>query len=160
MTLQEKEIHSKKYIRDARSPIPKNEHVSRVMSANKAKETKPEIIFRKALWKANIRGYRKNWKKVPGRPDIAFPRQKLAIFINGCYWHNCEKCNFPLPKTNREFWKNKFKTNKRRDQIKLHTLEKIGWRTLVVWECDLAEDINEMVRRVGEMRNKLVKTEN
>ena len=93
------------YIRDKRSPLPKSEAVSRVMSANRAKNTKPEIILRKALWSADLRGYRLHPKNIPGRPDIAFTSKKLAIFVMGCFWHRCPKCGYPLPKNNQQFWK-------------------------------------------------------
>ena len=98
----------KTYIRDKRSPVPLNANVSRVMSSNKAKNTKPELRLRKALYAGGVRGYRINWKKVPGKPDIAFPGRKISIFINGCYWHRCPYCKLSLPKTNTEFWKEKF----------------------------------------------------
>ena len=71
------------YIRDKRSPKPSYRPISKVMSANKAKDTKPELKFRKALWKAGIKGYRLNWKSVPGRPNIAFVGKKIAIFVHG-----------------------------------------------------------------------------
>jgi DNA mismatch endonuclease Vsr len=71
------------YFRDKRSPVPKSETVSRIMSANKAKNTGPELTLRKALWSAGIRGYRLHPKKVVGRPDIAFIGRKLAIFVHG-----------------------------------------------------------------------------
>ena len=70
------------YLRDGRAPIPKNEVTSRVMSANKGKNTKPEILLRKTLWKAGHRGFRTNYKKAPGRPDIAFPKKKVAVFVH------------------------------------------------------------------------------
>lgn len=97
-------MDKKEYIRDKRSPKPKNAAVSKVMSANKAKNTKPEMLFRKALWAEGIRGYRCNYKNAPGRPDIAFPKKKIAIFVNGCFWHGCPYCKMPLPKNNTEFW--------------------------------------------------------
>ena len=99
------------YKRDKRSPTPKSETVSKVMSANKAKHTKPELILRKALWANGLMGYRNNYKKLPGRVDIAFTVKKLAIFVNGCFWHRCPKCNYPMPKTNEDFWENKFSKN-------------------------------------------------
>jgi DNA mismatch endonuclease (patch repair protein) len=71
------------YIRDKRSPVPKNEAVSRVMSANRAKNTKPELQLRKALWHAGARGYRLHYKRVAGSPDIAFVSKKSTIFVNG-----------------------------------------------------------------------------
>jgi DNA mismatch endonuclease, patch repair protein len=139
-----------KYIRDNRSPTPKNENVSKVMSANKAKNTKPEILFRKSLWASGSRGYRSNYKKAPGSPDIAFPVKKIAIFVHGCFWHRCPKCNYPLPKNNIEFWKNKFEKNKARDIKKIKDLKKAGWKVLVFWECDLKKNMNRSVKKVEE----------
>jgi len=104
-------LQSKTYIRDGRAPLPQNEITSRIMSSIKDKNTKPELIIRKALWEKGIRGYRLHWKKAPGKPDIAFPSKKVAIFVNGCYWHRCPHCKLSLPKTNSEFWKNKFQKN-------------------------------------------------
>src|SRR5688572_24128204 len=112
-----------KFIRDGRAPIPIKEMTSKLMSANKPKDTKPEILFRKALWRHGIRGYRLHWNKVPGRPDIAFPQKKLAIFIHGCFWHRCPCCNLSLPKSNTDFWKTKFEANKLRDIKKNKALE-------------------------------------
>ena len=74
------------YIRDKRSPTPTSETVSRVMSANLAKNSKPELQLRKALWRANLKGYRLHYKRVPDRPDISFVGKKLAIFVHGCFW--------------------------------------------------------------------------
>ena len=132
---------TKSYLRDKRSPTPSSESTSKVMSANKAKDTKPEIKLRKILWKEGIRGYRLNWKKAPGRPDIAFPGRKIAIFINGCYWHRCPKCDLPLPKSNVQFWKDKFDNNIARDKKKNKELLDLGWNVLVFWECDIKSDI-------------------
>jgi DNA mismatch endonuclease (patch repair protein) len=141
------------YIRDKRSPTPKSEAVSRVMSANRPRDTKPELALRQALRLTGHRGYRINYrpqlhkptvqkpsvqkparskgtkggnptgrKGVPRvssphvskgsvRPDITFVGRKLAIFVHGCYWHRCPKCNYPLPKNNTEFWQAKFDRN-------------------------------------------------
>ena len=138
----------KLYLRDGRAPIPVSIVTSKVMSANKGKNTKPEMIFRKALWGIGIRGYRINWKKVPGRPDIAFPRKKLAIFINGCFWHRCEKCNPHYPKTNTEFWLNKFSKNKDRDKRKSDELKSLGWTVITIWECDIKNSLSTTVEMV------------
>jgi len=137
------------YIRDGRAPVPKKASTSRVMSANVGKNTKPEILFRKALWSAGIRGYRLHWKKVPGRPDIAFPGKKLAVFINGCFWHRCPKCKLPLPKSNKKFWKEKFDRNVERDKKKRRLLKSKGWRTITIWECELQKNPNKCVDRVA-----------
>jgi len=144
---------SKEYIRDIRSPKPSFDSTSKVMSANKAKDTKPEISLRKALWKEGIRGYRLNWKKAPGRPDIAFPGKKIAIFINGCYWHRCPKCDLPLPKSNTQFWKDKFDKNISRDKKKNKELLDLGWDVLVFWECNIKSDILMPIQKVKEKIN-------
>lgn len=103
---------------DKRNPPPLNETTKKVMKSNKGKGTGPEVILRKALRDAGHPGYRLNWKKVPGRPDIAYPGKKVAIFVNGCFWHRCPKCNLPLPKTHIDFWEQKFKRNIERDRRK------------------------------------------
>ena len=139
---------AKVYVRDKRSPVPKHAHVSKVMSANKAKDTKPEVAFRKALWQQGIKGYRLNWKKAPGRPDIAFPGKKVAIFINGCFWHRCPTCNYPLPKHNTDFWKAKFDRNVARDQNKVIQLEGSGWQVITIWECELKESTANAIEKV------------
>ncbi len=145
----------KTYIRDKRSPIPKNENVSKVMSANKAKGTKPEILLRKQLWDKGLRGYRLNYKKAPGKPDIAFTSKKLAIFVNGCYWHRCPKCNYQLPKNNTQFWEEKFQRNIDRDKRKNAELKAIGWSVITVWECEIKENINTVVTRIELLLNKI-----
>ena len=141
----------KEYVRDKRSPRPLKESTSKVMRANKAKNTKPELLVRKALWENGVRGYRLNWKTVPGRPDIAYPGKKIAIFVNGCYWHRCPKCNLPLPKTNTDFWKEKFDKNVKRDKKKNDELLSLDWIVLVLWECDIKSDISNSIQKVKKV---------
>lgn len=141
----------KSYQRDGRSPIPQKEITSRVMSANKAKNTAPEIIFRKMLAGEGIKGYRLNWKKAPGKPDIAFPKRKIAIFINGCFWHRCPYCKLSFPKTHTNFWKQKFAKNKIRDKQKVATLRKDGWKVLTIWECQIKKHPNQSIIRVRKI---------
>src|SRR5436189_740983 len=136
------------YIRDKRSPVPKSEAVSRVMSANKAKDTKPELLLRKALWAAGHRGYRLHYKRVPGSPDISFVSKKIAIFVHGCFWHRCPKCNYPLPKTNRKFWKEKFDRNVARDERKKKELRRSGWKVLTVRECEIKDRFRTTFNKV------------
>jgi DNA mismatch endonuclease (patch repair protein) len=136
------------YTRDKRSPKPKTEAVSRVMSANKAKNTTPEILFRKALWKAGLKGYRNNYKTIPGRPDIVFPKHKLAIFVHGCFWHRCPYCDLPLPKSNTAFWTEKFTKNQERDQRKKKDLEALEWKVIEVWECQLKNEISKSLNTI------------
>lgn len=137
------------------SPKATSKHVSKVMKANKAHNTKPEIRLRQALWAAGIRGYRLNWKKVPGRPDIAFPGKKIAIFVNGCYWHRCPICDLPLPKSNVEFWKNKFTRNVERDRLKTQRLEELGWTVFTIWECQIKKDLDAQVAKLKRFISEL-----
>lgn len=131
--------------RDNRSPVPKSEAVSRLMRANKAKGTGPEIILRRALRERGLGGYRLNWSKAPGRPDICYPGRKVAIFVHGCFWHRCPDCDLPIPRNNRDFWEGKFRRNIERDRIKESSLEEAGWTVLVVWECALSTDLETVV---------------
>jgi DNA mismatch endonuclease (patch repair protein) len=140
----------KKYLRDGRAPIPKNNITSKVMSANKAKDTNPELVLRKALWQLGIRGYRLHLKDLVGRPDISFPNKKVAIFVNGCFWHRCPHCDLPLPKSNTKFWENKFSKNKKRDIKKVEQLNDKGWITLIFWECQIIRNIEHCIDKVKE----------
>ena len=121
------------------------------MSRIRAKNTKPELILRKALWHNGVRGYRLHWKKVPGKPDICFPGKKVAVFVNGCYWHRCPKCQSSLPKSNTAFWKEKFEKNVTRDIRKAEALREMDWQVLTVWECELKTDIKNCVRQVSAL---------
>lgn len=94
-------------IRDEKGPVPVKESTSRSMRSNKRRDTSPELMMRKALREAGMSGYRLQWK-VPGRPDIAYPGRKVAVFVNGCFWHRCPVCDLPFPKSNVDFWRAKF----------------------------------------------------
>lgn len=142
------------YVRDKRSPTPSSENVSKVMSSNKGKDTKPELLLRKLLWKNGLRGYRIHPKKIPGKPDVCFISRKVAIFINGCFWHRCPYCNYKLPKQNKQFWENKFSNNVRRDKEKIMQLKKMKWKVITVWECQLKKHkvdktLNSIIRKIG-----------
>lgn len=129
-------------------PHASSEAVSKSMKSNRGKDTSPERIIRSALWTRGLRGYRLHWKGAPGRPDIAFPRHRLAVFVNGCYWHRCIYCNLSIPKTHEDFWKRKFELNIARDKRKKEELEKSGWRVLTLWECEIKKDLDSCIRRV------------
>ncbi|HYE23450.1 MAG TPA: very short patch repair endonuclease [Candidatus Paceibacterota bacterium] len=136
------------YIRDGRSPIPKEGKTSNVMSANKGSNTKPEIALRKALFSLGARGYRLHLKTEHGRPDLVFKGKKVAVFVHGCYWHRCTHCKLPIPKSNQGFWKEKFKRNKERDSRKESGLRKDGWKVVVVWECEIKKNPSLAAKRV------------
>ncbi|MCL2888961.1 MAG: very short patch repair endonuclease [Eggerthellaceae bacterium] len=121
------------------SPAAKTPAVKKSMQGNKGKDTKPELRVRKILREAGFPGYRLQWKKAPGRPDIAYPGRKIAIFVNGCFWHRCPKCGLSIPKTNPEYWAEKFRRNVERDNERAGQLEAQGWKVLVVWECELKD---------------------
>ena len=117
------------------------------MRANKGKATSPEMKLRKVLRENGHPGYRVNWKKAPGRPDIAYPGRKVAIFVNGCFWHRCPYCSLSLPKSHTEFWKEKFERNTERDKRKTEELVSMGWTVITVWECEL-KDPESVLRRM------------
>lgn len=132
-------------------PKPSNPNVSKSMKGNKARDTKPELILRNTLWMNGLRGYRLHYRKVPGSPDICYIRTKLAIFVNGCFWHRCPYCNLRLPKSNVVFWRNKFKRNMERDRLKVKRLKSMGWKTLIVWECQLRRDPTKTAKKIAKL---------
>jgi len=108
---------------------------SRMMSGIKGKDTKPEILVRKALFAAGYR-FRLHRKDLPGSPDVVLPGRKVAIFTHGCFWHMHAGCNSAkLPATRAEFWKQKLQGNVERDARAVAALRSQGWRVLTVWEC-------------------------
>ncbi len=122
-------------------------NVSKSMRSNKRKDTKPELILRKALRENGMSGYRLQWK-VQGTPDICYPGKKIAIFVNGCFWHRCPKCNLKLPKSNVDFWRNKFERNVKKDRHDREVLEGQGWTVIVVWECEIKKSLPEVIDRI------------
>lgn len=109
---------------------------SRIMRAVGQKNTAPELRVRKVAHRMGLR-FRLHRRDLPGSPDLVFPKYQLCLFVHGCYWHrhqNCKKTT--TPKTNTLFWTQKFDQNTRRDKRKIDELEKMGWRTAVIWECE------------------------
>lgn len=143
-----------KTYRDSRNPPAVNEAVAKSMRGNKARDTKPELVLRKALWNQGIRGYRLHWKTVPGRPDVSFPGKKTAIFVNGCYWHRCPHCDLPLPKSHQSFWRDKFEKNVERDERKKKELLDLQWKVHVIWECQIKKSPEDCVNQVKALLNE------
>lgn len=107
------------------------------MSQIKGKDTKPEKIVRKYLFAQGFR-YRKNDKRLPGTPDVVLPKYKTVIFVNGCFWHAHQGCKwFVPPKSNSEFWQKKFAYNIERDEINYKQLRELGWKIVIIWECEI-----------------------
>lgn len=111
------------------------------MSAIHSKDTKPEIIVRKGLFKRGFR-YRLNHKRLIGHPDLVLRKYRTCIFVNGCFWHGHEGCS-KIPSTNREFWEAKIRRNKERDIETQKELAKMGWHCITVWECELKPSVRE-----------------
>lgn len=110
------------------------------MSRIKSSDTKPEEIVRKFLFSKGFR-YRKNDKRYPGKPDIVLPKYKTVVFVNGCFWHAHEGCScFVWPENNEEYWHKKLTNNAERDKRNYLALEQIGWKVIVLWECQLTKD--------------------
>jgi DNA mismatch endonuclease, patch repair protein len=108
---------------------------SRMMSGIRGKNTKPEMLVRKALFAAGLR-YRLHRRDLPGSPDIVLPGRHIAIFVHGCFWHQHEDCRFAkLPRSRPEFWAAKLAGNVERDRKSQEALITQGWRMLSVWEC-------------------------
>lgn len=126
-----------------------------VMRANKSKDTKPELVLRSLLHRLGYR-YRLHPKAVPGRPDIAFPGRRKAIFVHGCFWHGhdgCRRAN--VPKTRTGYWLPKLAANRERDGRKEAELSAMGWQSMTVWECELAdpgEAVSKAARFLGPPR--------
>ncbi len=109
----------------------------RCMASVHSKNTKPEMLVRRYLFGCGFR-YRLHVRTLPGTPDIVLAKYKTVIFVNGCFWHGHEGCSLHrLPKSNVEFWKNKIKRNQERDRAEYSKLRMMGWKVLVVWECQL-----------------------
>jgi DNA mismatch endonuclease (patch repair protein) len=111
------------------------------MSAIHGKDTKPEIRVRSLLHALGYR-FRLHRKDLPGKPDIVLPRHKAVIFVHGCFWH-CHECRFGAvkPATRSEFWTTKRQSNVERDRRNKAALESLGWRVLVIWECQTREPV-------------------
>lgn len=122
---------------------------SAVMSKVRSADTKPEWILRCGLHRLGFR-YRLGNKHLPGRPDLVFPKYHAVVFVHGCYWHRHPGCkDASTPKSNVDFWAGKFAENTKRDRRTQQELVELGWRVLVVWECELLGDTLATIRKVA-----------
>ena len=135
------------------------------MAAIRGKDTKPEMIVRRWLWKRGVR-YRLNSPKLPGHPDLVLRKYRTCIFVNGCFWHghkvdlrfddfldepSASRVRFTIsdsecckiPNTNREFWVEKIRRNKERDKEEQRKLAAMGWHCITIWECELKPKVRE-----------------
>ena len=131
------------------------ETTHRIMSAIPSKNTRPELILRKALWHKNLR-YRVNYKKLPGKPDIVFTKQMVAVFCDGDYWHGHNWAVRGLSSLEEElsgysnYWKKKILRNIERDEENNKALRALGWTVVRIWESDIKKDLDGCVKEVQE----------
>ncbi len=119
---------------------------SEIMRAVRSKDSKIEIVFRRALWKAGFR-YRKNDKNYFGKPDIVLKKYKTVVFIDSCFWHGCAK-HCRIPSTNKKYWVAKIERNKERDKEVNKWYKKNDWKTIRFWEHQINKDIDKCVKRI------------
>lgn len=117
--------------------IKSREARSRNMAKIRSRNTGPEMYIRSLLFREGLR-YRVNYAAVEGKPDLYFPKYRVAVFIHGCFWHRHEGCKYAYtPKSNMEFWNRKFKVNTERDKTVARVLSEEGIRVIVIWECEI-----------------------
>jgi DNA mismatch endonuclease (patch repair protein) len=123
------------------------EQRSKLMASVKGSNTDLERKLRLSLWSAGIKGYRVNYK-IRGTPDIYFPKSKLAIFVDGCFWHRCPKC-YTKPKTNVAYWEKKVEENVKRDREVNSYLRQSGYRVIRIWEHEIRNSKDSAVERIA-----------
>ncbi len=124
---------------------------SEIMSKVKSKDSKIEIDFRKAIWRAGLR-YRKNPPKYFGKPDLVLKKYKTVIFVDSCFWHGCKK-HCRLPATRKKYWTEKIERNRKRDQEVNCYYRKIGWKIIRVWEHEIKNSLKETIKKVIKFLN-------
>ncbi len=122
---------------------------SKVMASIRGKNTKPELAVRKILWSNGLR-YRIHDNTVFGKPDISNKKKKLAVFIDGCFWHGCNRC-YKEPKSNVGFWKNKIIKNKQRRIKVRRELRKNGWKIIEFWEHEIINNPEKTASKIGKI---------
>jgi DNA mismatch endonuclease, patch repair protein len=114
--------------------------IRRTMQSNRGKDTAPERTLRSMVHSMGYR-FRKHVRTLPGTPDLVFPLRRKAIWLHGCFWHSHPGCRFAtVPRTRADYWRPKLEQNRARDALHVDRLGEMGWKTLVVWECELNED--------------------
>lgn len=134
------------------------ERRSEIMSHIGSKNTKPEILIRKALHHSGYR-FRLHVKTLPGKPDIVLPKYRTAIQVRGCFWHGHDCIDGHLPKSNKEYWEPKLLKTKRRDRTNDRALRLEGWSVIIVWECRIQTEkgLAKQVDRICQLlQNKLL----
>ena len=137
-----------------KAPPASSEAARNTMLANRATNTGPGRVVRSMLRQSGHPGYRLHWRiddeegRYICRPDITYPGRKLAIFVHGCFWHRCPRCALGLPKSNVDYWSEKFERNVQRDLTKEAALLDLGWEVRTIWECDIDTGTDEVLDSV------------
>lgn len=142
------------------SAVPSSPHATATMRANRGKDTSPELALRASLHRSGLRFYKdrrlvlKSGRRV--RPDIVFPKPRLAVFVDGCFWHGC-RVHRTIPASNSEFWTAKIEATRKRDVAQTEWLEAAGWTVLRIWEHESTEDaLNRVAYTVSMLRRRAV----
>lgn len=123
------------------------------MRAIKSGDTSCELALRKAAWQAGLRGYRVHHRGALGKPDLAYTKHKVAVFVDGCFWHGCPGCS-RIPKTNSSYWQAKISRNIARGQKVTSGLNEQGWTVLRFWEHEIQKDLASCVDRIRQALNE------
>lgn len=124
------------------------ERRSWLMSRVKGKNTTPEVRVRQIAHGMGLR-FRLHRKDLPGKPDLVFPKYRVALLVHGCFWHrhpNCKKSS--IPKSNSEFWENKFARNVQRDVENMEDLVALGWKPIIVWACETDDMVRDKLKGI------------
>jgi DNA mismatch endonuclease, patch repair protein len=133
---------------DIVSPEKRSEMMSRI----RGRDTAPEIAVRSLLHRMGYR-FRLHRRDLPGRPDVVLPRHHVVVFVHGCFWHRHRACKLAYtPKTRRKFWREKFEGNIERDRTVQRKLRKLGWKVVVVWECETGPEVRLRKRLTRELK--------
>ena len=140
-----------KVMSDSLSPERRSWNMSRI----KGKDTSIEVQVRKYLFSQGFR-YRKNVSTLPGKPDIVLPKYRVAVFINGCFWHRHPDCKYAyMPRSRVEFWQGKFERNVQNDELHRKKLAEAGWRVITIWECEIKKHFEEtMESLMSQIKNE------
>lgn len=123
---------------------------SQNMSRIRGRDTTPELSLRRALRAAGWRGYRVNARTPGGKADLAFTSRRIALFVDGCFWHGCPE-HYVMPRSSRAFWSNKLRENVERDSRQTMKLISDGWLVIRVWEHQVREDVGKVASRIVEL---------
>ena len=130
------------------------QHRSWNMSRIRCADTAPEIEVRAILHRLGFRFRKSSSRNLPGRPDVVLPKYKTVVLVHGCFWHRHRGCKFAYtPKSRQEFWSNKFSLNQKRDMVVARQLRHLGWRIVVVWECEIQSGTDARRKVLHRLQN-------